>query len=327
MPALLEPIVKSSSDSLMVRGPRNLGRLDFSGMGIRTPKDWMGSGSGDDEREKKDIIADLHVHLSSKITLDKLLGVIGRDLIGIAAHEGKPNILNWYQAMNLLGEKAMQIDDGLLAAVRNGNKMGYIAHVQEILSDYHILAIGMKGLLPTYPDARKTVEEIHKKGGLAVLAHPCVVGWLKIAYRAVKPYEEGRIRELMQMVDQVETFNAQNIWWMKKANRRAAELAKEYGHKGISSSDTHVMLDQPKRSSTRLELDEVDMENILTGIKQGGAERFENHVSSSSFILGHLLCRKDEYAAKLADLFKRGWAKVRSRDYSAQESNARNLEE
>ncbi|MBT6774053.1 hypothetical protein HOA91_01655 [Candidatus Woesearchaeota archaeon] len=247
------------------------------------------------------IIADLHTHPANykndQVTLDMLCspGIVGLSFIN---HGRKNGILTYENTLKRFLGLVEEIDENKLARVKGTS--GYFARTQEITGDaFHILAVGCEGeYLPNYTDARQTVEEIHKKNGVAILDHPYVTpnhGAKVIKYRLLNKEEEKVAKELCEMVDEVEIFNAQNINPtfgiivpnMKKANERAEVLIKDYGFKGIVASDTHFRLEQAKVCGIYVDEKELSIERLKEDIKTGNFDNsYRRYVSKMSFGLG-----------------------------------------
>lgn len=76
------------------------------------------------------------------------------------------------------------------------------------------------------PDGAEAVAEIHRRGGVAVLAHP---------YQSRSAEPEG----FDFRPDCVEGANARAALKVKEANERAAALARAWGLPGVGGSDAH----------------------------------------------------------------------------------------
>ncbi len=249
------------------------------------------------EREGK-IIADLHSHASEENDLNDIVTSLSWGITGLSVTNNGLGILSYEGALNL--PHTREIDEGLFAELSLNGEKGYFVKTQEVKSDHHILAVGCKEYLDDYGDARKTVDEIHKQGGLAILNHPCIVSTGKnfpVRYRSIRENEEKRVRELYGLVDEVEVFNAQCINPtfgifvpnMKKVNKRAKELASEYGFKGTAASDAQFLLEQVKICGIYIPRDNLSIESLKDHIKNKNFERFEQYISRLSFLKGHLL--------------------------------------
>ncbi len=281
--------------------------LALTGLGITVGTTGIGYAYLNDEkmepapRKSGRIITDLHCHPAhykdDKATLEMLCspGIVGLTFIN---HGKTGNILTYGDALKRFSGLVEEIDKGQLARIKNTS--GYFARTQEITGDtFHILAVGFSGdYLPNYIDARKTVEEIHKRGGLAILNHPEVTPDREarvVKYRFVNDKERKQRDELCEMVDEIEIFNAQNINPtfglivpnMKKANDDAEVLARGYDFKGIVTTDTHHRLEQPKICGIYIDERDLCLEKLKDDIKTGNFDNsYRRYVSKLSFVLG-----------------------------------------
>lgn len=240
-------------------------------------------------------LADLHTHPSKNYSREELLETLSRGIVGLADQSN--TTMQYKDAVLLHGVK--EIEKGLLAKIEYKGKIGYVARTQEIRADHHILAIGCKQSIYETADARRVIEEIHKKGGIAIVAHPGVktTGSSIIPYRRTRDDEKPRLDEICDMADEIESFNANAISLtfgmiipdMNKANDFAKKLAAEHGLKGIASSDAHYDLEQVLIAGTCLPDENVSTDSIKHNITSGNFERLERYVSRWSFIKGRLL--------------------------------------
>lgn len=97
----------------------------------------------------------------------------------------------------------------------------------------HILGLFLEGPLELgalrrdgLPDAQAAIDEIHRRGGIAVLAHP---------------YEKpgARPRGFDFLPDCVECANARACFKVADANEKAAALAERWGLPAVGGSDAH----------------------------------------------------------------------------------------
>jgi len=244
------------------------------------------------------ILADIHSHLSKDNSIEDILKTLSYGLTGLTIWTDNRRIISYEDAIQY--PNVNEIDKGFFAEITVGSSKGYFLKTQEISTDHHILAVACKKHIEKYSDARKVVEEIHKHNGLAILNHPYVItkeGF--IPFRVGNAKDEIRIRELCEMVDEIEIFNAQNINPtlgiiipnMKKANKKAKNLAKEFGFKGIAASDAHRVLEQSKISGIYLPEEHICLDSIKQNILSGNFERHEQYVSRWSFIKGMFLSK------------------------------------
>jgi len=243
------------------------------------------------------ILADLHTHPSKDYSIEELLETLSSGIVGLAEHYRSSMTLQYKDAISLPGIK--EIEKGLLAKVEYKGRTGYIARTQEIRADHHILAIGCKRFIDEATDARKIIEEIHKKGGIAIVAHPGVktTGNNLIPYRRIRDDEKPELDEICEMTDEVESFNAYGINLtfgmiipdMNKANDFAKKLAAEHSLKGIANSDAHFGMEQVLIAGIYLPDEKINTDSIKHNIISGNFERLERYVSRYSFIKGRLL--------------------------------------
>src|SRR3989344_4301654 len=177
-------------------------KLGLAGLGLRLAGRGTCAYLRDEDMDrsaKKEglVLADLHCHPFSGKNLEETLEMLSSGLIGLAEIEGHPKILNYSQALNL--PNVEEIDSELLARIYYDDKVGYILKAQEVQSYYHLLALGLKENILNDTDPRKTVERIHRLGGIAILNHPFVVptpGAMIKKYRLINDEEEKKVREL-----------------------------------------------------------------------------------------------------------------------------------
>lgn len=193
-------------------------------------------------RKEGKILCDLHAHPANYRPLEKTLNVLSSaGLVGLGHVEGTKRNFIYEQAKSLVENEPQfeEITPGQLARIGEG----YFIRTQEItgsyvhkgkgkrLALYDILALGWEG--GDYfleGETRKTIEEIHKRKGLAFICHPYVTrGGLMFKMRDEQ--EEKILEELCEMADGLEVYNGQNINLfpivaaMEKANDLAEGLA------------------------------------------------------------------------------------------------------
>jgi len=244
------------------------------------------------------ILVDLHAHPSKNNSERDIASLLSSGVTGLAArHRGK-YILTYEDALNLPGVK--EIDKGLFASLTKNRSTGYFAKVQEVDSDHHILAIGCRKTLPDYPDARQTIDEIHKQGGFAILPHPHLIFPYPVLYPVVvREHQEEYIKELCGMVDEVELFNAKAVevvpWLvdLRISNERTKKLIgllRQQGqtHTGIAASDAVHNLSQVRKSGIYVPKEGLCIDALMSHIREKRFERFEQYLSWTSVAHGTL---------------------------------------
>ncbi len=257
------------------------------------------------------LLADLHAHLanykSEKETLEILCspGIVGLSLIDEENCSYK--ILTYEQAYNRFSNLIKEIDKGQLAKISSENGEGYFLRSQEITGKNHILAFGFEGdYLFNYSDPRKAVEEIHKKKGIAILNHPYVItenyGMNPLKdFRYPNAKEESELKELLDMVDEVEIFNSQCINLLfgilipnfKKANLKAEKLIENSKFKGTVSSDAHYRIDQPKICGIYISDDNICLDKIKDSVKTGNFDNKYRQYASRITIISKILFERN----------------------------------
>lgn len=105
------------------------------------------------------------------------------------------------------------------------------------------------------PTGATTVAEIHRRGGIAVLAHP---------YE--KPGADPTAFDFRP--DAVEAVNARATFKVKDANRKAAALAQGWGLPAVGGSDAHAH-QEVGNACTQIEAGELTLEALKAAILAG----------------------------------------------------------
>ncbi|XVU29153.1 CehA/McbA family metallohydrolase [Actinoplanes sp. CA-054009] len=130
---------------------------------------------------------------------------------------------------------------------------------QEVVAeDGHWLALGLSPGQPVVG-----VEQVHRVGGLCVVAHPYA------------PYPSGTFRRPFDGFDAFEVWNGQwtsNLPWNADNEAALARWASDLGggrwRPAIGNSDVHLK-DQIGTPQTVVRLDELTTEAVLAGIRSG----------------------------------------------------------
>ncbi len=93
----------------------------------------------------------------------------------------------------------------------------------------HILGINVKKVIPNWLSAEKTIKEIRKQGGLAIIAHP--FDW------PIEDFIGGEKEILRLQPDGIEAFNASVL--VKSSNKKALDFALKYNFSVTAGSDAH----------------------------------------------------------------------------------------
>lgn len=152
--------------------------------------------------------------------------------------------------------------EGVSEALNRKNGLTVIPGLEVSAKGAHVLGLGISEIISDNQGILKTVDDIHEKGGLAVLAHPYGLpkSWVNIH----KVKDAG--------FDAIETSNSSQIPYkiIHNLNNRLAEklqLPKTGG------SDSHV-IDTIGRSYTVIDTDTPTVNDILNSIKKGRCEAY-----------------------------------------------------
>ncbi|MBI2102985.1 hypothetical protein HYT55_04050 [Candidatus Woesearchaeota archaeon] len=234
------------------------------------------------------IFCDLHSHPSRNYPIEDLMETLGSPgLTGLALKcwtENERDILTYEQALDLLPlSQVTEIDKGKVA--RCGQ--GYIARTQEVLAGrHHLLALGWEGgYFPSYQTIKEAVDDIHARGGIAILNHPFAITGKRMLRLPKTQGELDLIREACTLVDEMETHNAFCVNILpyaldfREMNKNAEDLRqREFPHfRGVASSDCHHYLDQVKLAGIYIDKDAIEtkgMKGITEAIRGGNFIRF-----------------------------------------------------
>jgi len=122
--------------------------------------------------------------------------------------------------------------------------------------DGHVLALGVKEIIPSQLSADETITRIHDQGGIAIIPHP---------HDPVSP--RVKIAELKVRPDAIETVNSDALSfrisnWLARRDARKFELPQVGGsdsHIPESIGDAYTVIDSSSR----------DVRGVLEAIKAG----------------------------------------------------------
>ncbi len=117
-----------------------------------------------------------------------------------------------------------------------------------------ILALNIKDEIVFNGSYEKIIEKIHKRGGIAILAHPFAVPLPDAIHENFK---------LVETLDAIEVFNGGTHL---EGNMMAMEFAKKYNKPGIAGSDAHT----PDNVGNAFTVSkENTVEGLIQAIKKG----------------------------------------------------------
>lgn len=231
-----------------------------------------------------EVLVDAHTHPPLSASIDELANTLSHGAVGLTERNRGGNILTYDLALRLL-PNVQEIDNGLFATFTYNGKRGYFFKVQEIDSDFHVLAIGVRKRLPDFIRAEDAVDAVHANGGVAILNHP----YIALVSNKSRPtilqddfgdYTEKRRINLAAKADEVEEFNGSAVnalpgfYDLSEANRRSSSLrsrlqAKGVHHKGIAVSDAHYVTAPILKVGISVQEEGLNMERLKQFIRDG----------------------------------------------------------
>jgi predicted metal-dependent phosphoesterase TrpH len=122
----------------------------------------------------------------------------------------------------------------------------------------HVLALGVRDLIPAGLPFGETVARIREQGGIAVVPHP---------FQRSRHGVAGAVdRDTLATVDAVEVFNSRLLTGI--ANRRARNFAAARNLPMTAGSDAHIK-EMVGQAVTEVATDERTAEAILDAIREG----------------------------------------------------------
>lgn len=169
--------------------------------------------------------ADLHIHTRVSdgfATVEQLLDHVARntdlDIIAVTDHEDATG-----------GQRAREI------AAKRGLRLQVVVGAEVTTRQGHVLALFIEECPKSFRSVERTLEEIHRQGGLAIVPHPA--SWLT---RSVSVRTIDRIQargEAGITFDAIETANPSPAGRVTAS--RARELSRRWGLPEVGGSDAH----------------------------------------------------------------------------------------
>lgn len=204
--------------------------------------------------------------------------------------------------------------DGYERAVKEAEKYpGFmvVPGMEVSTAQGHVLALGVYEPIEAGRSWADTVDDIHDKGGVAVLAHPYVYG--SVADKLLVSPDEGGLGPVP--FDAIEAYNARLTLPMN-GNRRGEELVDSLGYPSTGGSDAH----EPwglGLGMTLLPKDVGSVNDVVEAIRDGRCEPYrtrekENLINKSVFMAGR-------YGGIIPHFLVRQWHKLEGLDYDRHE--------
>jgi hypothetical protein len=236
------------------------------------------------------ILLDGHTHLSKRYldNPERMLRRMSGSVTAMTISSNRGTIsYNDFLKLGKKGVKIEEIDSGLLAKFSYKGIEGYVMHNVEVNSDFHLLTLGIKKIIPNHHDVWDSIHDAKDLGAYTILAHPYVR--IEIPHplntRMINKQEEEKLFELCPEVDHVETFNGYAInlifsgWNFNKANGLAKALAKQFNFTGFASTDTHKNLELILLSGILIDKANLSMKSIIQSLEQGKYSCLEQYPS------------------------------------------------
>jgi len=125
----------------------------------------------------------------------------------------------------------------------------------------HVLALGVRELIPADLSFDETIDRIHGAGGIAVVPHPFQTSRSGVAPN-VSPVSLAR-------ADAIEVYNSRLL--TGRGNRRARAFAEKHDLPVTAGSDAHVA-EMVGRAVTEIDAAEPTVEAIIAAIREGRTE-------------------------------------------------------
>lgn len=122
----------------------------------------------------------------------------------------------------------------------------------------HVLALGVRELVPAGLPFEETVDRIHEQGGIAVVPHP-----FQESRSGVLAHIEA---EQLTAADAIEIYNSRLL--TGRANRQAERFGHRNGMPTVAGSDAHIS-EMVGQAVTHVDVDERNVESILDAIREG----------------------------------------------------------
>jgi predicted metal-dependent phosphoesterase TrpH len=182
-----------------------------------------------------------------------------------ASHDGRDPVDRLLEQAAAVGLDGLAVTDhdeiaASLEAAEKAPEYGLVGipGMEVSSADGHVLALGVRELVPAGLPFAETVARIHDQGGLAVVPHPFQKSRSGVAASVS--------REALASADAVETYNSRLLTGL--ANRRAERFARRHGLPMTAGSDAHIA-EMVGRAATLVDADERSAAAVLDAIREG----------------------------------------------------------
>ncbi len=181
------------------------------------------------------------------------------------SHDGRDPVDHLLEQAASVGLDALAVTDhdeidASLDAVEKAPDYGLIGIPgMEITSAAgHVLAFGIRDLIPAGLPFEATLDRIHEQGGIAVIPHP-----FQASRHGVAPHVTG---PALASADAIEVYNSRLL--TGRANRKAERFAATHDLPMTAGSDAHIA-EMVGQAITEVDADERTAESILDAIAAG----------------------------------------------------------
>lgn len=247
---------------------------------------------------KDELYIDLHVHLYKPSRYEKGIEEIvdkameKLDIIAIMMHDQSEGELDYatFKQEAKMNPRYKVNDYGNYFEIKTGNDRLVVIKGQELSTKeaLDVLAIGCDGTIEPCQSIDKTIMDVQKQGGIAVIAHPMTMsqeGFM--LFKIANEKDAKRLEEVYNLADAIEEFNSCNYLWMYLSNIKANMFAEKYRKPSIAASDTHYDLEQIGQAgiivkSSQLSTDDL-IKDLKTAIRNKEFKMHKEYITPLSF--------------------------------------------
>lgn len=265
-----------------------LNRRDFiKYLGITAGLNLLTSDTQDNEDKtavpiKKGCIpADLHCHISKRITDSELNALFQRGYLIAATTKGTVPTASYEEIKQRLTQQGAYFEElkngGIARVVINGHESFLLKNQEIVSAPQHILAVGIKDNVPDFQNPSQTIKYIHENGKAAILSHPETLeirlGNVLVPFPSILHKDYEKTLDLAQKADTYESFNAFTLSFWRSLNFEAdCVINKRLGKnkkQGISVSDSHYVTGHAGKGLTYIPSGKLSLDGIADYVKSG----------------------------------------------------------
>jgi hypothetical protein len=211
------------------------------------------------------------------------------------SEDGKDSIKDIVKAIKKKNLQGVAITDhneikGALKALNYAEK-GFVVipGIEISTSDGHIIALGVKEIIPRALTVEETIEKIIDAGGIPIVPH---------LFRAMSGIKKDKLKLIYKKIPAIEVFNGYS---MPRTNIRVAKVAKELNLGGTGGSDAHE-ISHIGYGYTKVENNDLNVDTILSEI--------QNKRTWGEGKTLPLEIRRDRMIKAIKQFFRRGFKRI-----------------